>query len=258
MTSSNTSGRKTVLITGGSEGIGAACVKQFLERGWNVAAVALPGSGSPECRNNFLFLEGDIRSEQTRANVVESTINRFGRIDVLVNNAAVGLYAPPSTADIGLCRRLLDLNVLAALGMAQLVIPQMRSRRAGTIVNIGSVGGYVSLPWAVMYCASKFAVHAVSDSLRRELKRDGIQVLKVCPGIVATRFRENVLGGTAPADVEAIRRIVTPEAVAKGILRGIGRRASAVYVPRIGRLFTAMDFVAPWLMDWYVARKWSR
>jgi len=175
-----------------------------------------------------------------------------------VNNAAVGLYAPPSTADIGLCRRLLDLNVLAALGMAQLVIPQMRSRRAGTIVNIGSVGGYVSLPWAVMYCASKFAVHAVSDSLRRELKRDGIQVLKVCPGIVATRFRENVLGGTAPADVEAIRRIVTPEAVAKGILRGIGRRASAVYVPRIGRLFTAMDFVAPWLMDWYVARKWSR
>lgn len=233
-------------------------MKQFLQRSWNVATVALSGSSSPERENDFLFFEGDIRSEQTRASVVESTIGRFGKIDVLVNNAAVGLYAPPSTADLDLCRRLLDVNVLAALGMAQLVIPQMRKRRSGTIVTIGSVGGYVSLPWAAMYCASKFAAHAISDSLRRELKRDGIHVLKVCPGIVATRFRENVLGGTAPADVEAIRRIVTPEAVAKCVLRGIDSHASAVYIPRIGRLFTAMDFVAPWLMDWYIARKWSR
>lgn len=258
MSSSNGNVPKTVLITGGSEGIGAACVKEFRERGWNVATVALPGSQSPGNGNDLLFLEGDIGSEGTRAVVVKNTLDRFGRIDVLVNNAAVGLYAPPSLANIDLCRRLLDVNVLAALGMAQLVIPHMRERRSGTIVTIGSVGGYVSLPWAVIYCASKFAVHAVSDSLRRELKRDGIHVLKVCPGIVATRFRENVLDGTAPADVEAIRRIVSPEAVAKGVLRGIEHRSNTVYVPQIGRLFTAMDFVAPWLMDWYVARKWSR
>ncbi len=201
---------------------------------------------------------GDIGGEGVRRRIVELAVERFGRIDVLVNNAAVGLYAPPSTVPIDLTRRLFDVNVVAPLALAQLVIPVMRRQRSGAIVNLGSVGGVVSLPWSVVYCASKFAMHAVSDSQRRELARDGIHVMKVCPGIVDTRFRENVLAGVAPGDVAAIRRVVSPEAVAEGILRGLRSRSRNVYVPAIGKIFMTMEFLMPRLMDWYIARKWGR
>ncbi len=187
---------------------------------------------------------------------VEQTVARFGTIDILVNNAGIGLYGAPSTVSIPLSKRVFDVNVFAPLALAQLVIPIMRKQGNGTIVTLGSVGGKASLPWSVSYCASKFALHAVDDSLRRELRRDGIHVMKVCPGIVETRFRDHVLAGTAPSDVSAIRRVVAPKQVAEAIVRGIRRKSRTVYVPQIGRLFTAMEFFAPTLMDWYLDKKW--
>lgn len=248
---------KVVLITGGSEGLGAACVDQFLKAGWSVAILALPG---PEfdamAARGILAIAGDITSDRTRRETVEQTLARFGRIDALVNNVGVGLYAPPSQADIDLTKRLFDVNVFAPLALTQLVIPAMRRQGSGTIVNVGSVGGLVSLPWAVIYCASKFAVHAIDDSLHRELSREGIRVIKICPGIIETKFREHVLGGEAPAEVASIRKTVSPHQVAKGILRAVQNGSRTVYVPWIGRTFTAMGILAPRLMDWYLARKW--
>jgi short-subunit dehydrogenase len=110
------------------------------------------------------------------------------------------------------------------------------------------------LPWAALYCASKFALHAVNDSLRRELRDAGIHVMKVCPGIVATGFRDHVLAGSAPGGVEDIKRVVTPDQVAVGILRGIERRRLNVYVPWLSKAFMSVDFVAPRVMDWYCRR----
>src|SRR5262249_35086660 len=147
-----------------------------------------------------------------------------------------------------------DVNVLAPLALAQRVIPIMRSQGDGTIVNIGSVAGLVSLPWAAAYSASKFALHAVDDSLRRELRRDHIHVLKVCPGIVATEFRNHVLDGAAPSKVTRIGWVVSPDLVAVRIHQAIERRHSMIYVPRIGRLFAMLNAIAPRLMDSYLSR----
>jgi short-subunit dehydrogenase len=83
----------------------------------------------------------------------------------------------------------------------------------------------------------------------------GIRVMKVCPGIVDTKFRDHVLAGTAPGRVEDIRRIVSPDQVASAIIRGLERRKRTVFVPKIGLIFTSLDFFAPWLMDWYVRGK---
>jgi len=133
----------------------------------------------------------------------------------------------------------------------------MRTQHGGTIVNIGSVVGRVSLPWSVMYCASKFATHAVNDSLRRELQGEGIRVMKVCPGIVNTRFRENVLAGKAPGPVADIRRVVSPDQVAQAIRKGLKSGAHTVYVPALAaRAFMALESISPRLMDWYVRRQW--
>jgi NAD(P)-dependent dehydrogenase (short-subunit alcohol dehydrogenase family) len=255
---SGSTSSKVVLITGGSEGIGAACVHRFAGLGWSVAVLALPSDGLDGLAGpSVLPIPGDICDDCARREAVKKTIARFGAIDILVNNAGVGLYAPPSTVSIPLSKRVFDVNVFAPLALAQLVIPIMRRQGHGTIVNLGSVGGRASLPWAVSYCASKFALHAIDDSLRRELRRDGIHVMKVCPGIVATKFRDNVLGGVAPAGVSAIQRVVTPQEVAAAIVRGIQRKDRTVYVPWIARLFTALEIFAPRVMDWYVSKKWQ-
>lgn len=247
--------QRTALITGGSSGIGAACVRCFLRRGWRVSVLALPDSDLDHLKGlEVLVTPGDVTLQHIREAAVERTLAAYGRIDVLVNNAGVGLYAFPTAVPMPMFSRLLDVNVLAPLALAQSVAPIMRSQGGGTIVNIGSVAGLVSLPWSVAYSASKFALDAVDDSLRRELRRDRIHVLKVCPGIVATEFRNHVLAGAAPPEVSRIGWVVSPDLVAARIRRAIERRDSTIYVPRIGRLFAMVDAIAPWLMDSYLSR----
>ena len=223
---------KVVLITGASEGIGAACVQAFREQGTRVSLLALPSDTFQSGEfSGILQTSGDITDDKTRREIVRRTIDRFGRIDILVNNVGVGQYGWPSEVDADISKRMFDVNVFAPLSLTQLVIPEMRRRKSGTIVNIGSVGGRVALPWAVMYCATKHATHCVDDALRRELAPDGIHVMKVCPGVVETGFRDNVLAGRAPEKVKDIRRVVFPRQVAEAIVRGIRARRRTVYVP---------------------------
>ncbi len=248
---------KVVLLTGASQGIGMAAARLLRARGARLSLTSLPGQGLPvQAAGGELATEGDLTDGAFRQRLYDATMRHFGRVDVLVNNAGVGLYAPPSTAEISLSCQVFDLNVFAALGLAQLVIPDMRRRQMGTIVNIGSVGGRVSLPWAVIYCSSKFALHAVSDSLRRELSRDGIHVMKVCPGIVDTGFRDHVLGGSAPGPVSEIRRVVSPERVAAAMIQGIERGSRTVYVPALAWAFMHLEEISSRLMDWYIRKQW--
>lgn len=247
---------KVVLITGASDGIGASCAKLIGALGSKLALTALPSEAFQRDESSSrLVIPGDITSAKTRAEVVERTIDLFGRIDVLINNAGVGQYGYPTEVDTEISKRMFDVNVFSALALTQLVVPHMREKKSGTIVNIGSVGGKVSLPWAVMYCATKWALHCVDDSLHRELAGTGIRVMKVCPGIVDTRFRDHVLAGTAPGRVEDIRRVVSPDQVAAGVIRGLEHGKRTVYVPKIGVIFTSLDFFAPRIMDWYLRGK---
>jgi len=247
---------KVVIITGASEGIGASCARLLGEKGTRLSLTGLPAPNFQDGETSrTLITAGDITSPATRRRLVHNTLRRFGRIDVLINNAGVGQYGWPSEVDTEISKRIFDVNVFSALALTQLVIPTMRIQKSGVVVNMGSVGGKVSLPWAVMYCATKWAVHCIDDSLRRELKEAGITVMKVCPGIVDTKFREHVSAGKAPEAVEAIPRIVSPDKVAAGIIRGIERKQRTVYVPRIGRAFTMLEVVAPWAMDLYLRSK---
>jgi short-subunit dehydrogenase len=226
------------------------------ERGARLVLNALPGEGFESGESESVVkVAGDIASAQTRAEIVDRAMARFGRIDVLINNAGVGQYGYPTEVDTEISKRMFDINVFAPLALAQLVIPHMRAQKSGTIVNIGSVGGKVSLPWAVMYCATKWALHCVDDSLHRELMGTGIRVMKVCPGIVDTKFRDHVLAGNAPGRVEDIRRLVSPDQVAAGLIRGVEKHKRTVFVPRIGFIFTSLDFFAPRVMDWYIRGK---
>ena len=242
---------RVVVITGASEGIGAACAEAFRKRGARLmlsarsadklAKVAGPGD---------IFYAGDITLAGTRQAVVDRTIEQFGAIDILVNSAGVGLYAPAWSAPMSEVRRMFDLNVFALLEMVQLVAPVMRRQKRGTIVNIGSIAGKVTLPWFTLYSASKYAVGSLTDGLRMELKRDGVHAMTVCPGYVSTGFQSHVLAGAPPESVQRSRTFkITAPQCAEAIARGVERDARTVVTPRAGWLFIMIERLLPRLVD---------
>jgi short-subunit dehydrogenase len=233
---------KVVLITGASEGIGAACAAEFARAG---AKLSLTARSEDALRRaggaDALITPGDLTQEDTRRSVVERTLERYGAIDILINNAGVGDYIPSWRSSMEDARRLMELNFFALLGMIQLVAPHMRERRSGSIVNVGSIAGRMTLPWMTLYSASKCAVGSLTEGLRGELRRDGVHAMLVCPGYVKTRFQQNVIGGAPPADIQRSRRFaITPEQCAHDIRRGVERGARTVVTPSSGWILLAL------------------
>jgi short-subunit dehydrogenase len=250
--------RPVALITGGSKGIGAACVREFVTAGWRVSVLTLAdGDLSWMTSLGVTVTKGDVTSREARETAVQQTLYSCGRIDVLINNAGVGLYGLPTEVSPCLFSRLLDVNVVAPLALAQLVIPVMINQGTGTIVTMGSVAARVALPWAAAYSASKSALLSLHDSLRIELQGTPIHLLKVYAGIVDTEFREHVLTGEAPDRVRQISYVIPPATLAAEIYRAIQKRRRTLYLPAIGRLFGIVGSFAPLLMDLYLARMLS-
>jgi short-subunit dehydrogenase len=242
---------KVVLITGASGGIGAACAAAFRARGAHIAGIArsadkLAAAVGPE----GLAIPGDITDPMLRRIAIERTLERFGRIDVLVNNAGRGFYCPTAKASLCEAQQLFALNFFAPLEMMQLVIPGMHAQGEGMIVNIGSIAGRVPLPWLAIYSASKYAIGALTDAVRMELKGTGIHTMTVCLGYVKTGFQDNAMGGDPPDRVVSARTFaITAEHCAGDIVRGVERNARTVVTPRAGWIFIAFERMLPWVID---------
>lgn len=247
--------QKVVLITGASEGIGAACVSVLRHRGAHLVLVArseekLRQLALPE----DLVIAADLTDPAARPHVIEKTIARYGRIDVLINNAGVGMYAPATTSPMPETRQLFELNFFAPLELCQLATPHMPA--GSCIVNVASVAGKITLPWFVLYSASKYALHSLSDGLRLELKSRGIHVLNVCPGYIATGFQQHALRGAAPTRLQSARGwfAMSPDDCARAIIRGIEREARTLVVPRVNWLLILLARLFPRLVDAQIMR----
>ena len=242
---------KVVLITGASAGIGAACAAEFARAGAHLSLTARSAEGLARAGGaSALVTAGDLTDEATRRLVMARTIERYGAVDILINNAGVGLYGPSWGVPMDQTRRMVELNYFALLGMLQLAVPHMRERRRGTIVNVGSIGGKVTLPWMTLYSSTKFAVGSLTEGLRMELRRDGVHAMLVCPGYVTTGFQKNVLAGSAPPLVVRARRFaITAEECARAIRRGVERDARTVVTPASGWLFSAVRRLLPGIVE---------
>jgi short-subunit dehydrogenase len=238
---------KVVLITGASEGIGAACAAEFARCGAKLSLTARNEAGLARAGGaDALITPGDITGEATRRAAVERTLDRFGQIDILINNAGIGLYTPSWRAPMDETRRMWEVNYFALLGMIQEVAPHMRARRSGTIVNVGSIGGKMTLPWLTLYSSTKYAIGSLTEGLRMELRRDNVHAMLVCPGYVQTGFQQNVLGGAPPPDIQRSRKMaITPERCAADIRRGVERGARTVLSPASGWLLVALYRMFP-------------
>jgi len=187
---------------------------------------------------------------EVREAAVAATLDRFGVIDVLINNAGMGLYDPAWSTPLENARSMFELNFFAPLALTQLVVPHMRARGNGVIVNVSSVGGKVTLPWLTLYSASKYALGSLTDGLRMELSRYGIHTITVCPCYVKTNFQTHSLGGGPPPRVARSKQfVVTPDECAERIARGVERGARTVMSPRAGWLFVLAERLFPSLVD---------
>ena len=182
-----------VLISGCSSGIGAATAETLVRAGHTVYATArrtetLAGLEALGCHALAL----DVTSEDSMIAAVKAVEADHGKVGTLINNAGYGEYGPIEEADLDRVRTMFETNVFGLARLTQLVLPAMRRSRSGRIVNIGSMGGRITFPVGGFYHASKYAVEAISDALRIEVRPFGIDIILVEPGLIRTNFESRV------------------------------------------------------------------
>ncbi|MFB9841277.1 SDR family oxidoreductase [Mucilaginibacter ginsenosidivorans] len=182
--------KNTVFITGASSGFGRAAVQLFHRQGWNVIATMRSPEKDQELQllDHVFVVRLDVTDVTSIQAAVESTLKRFGRIDVLVNNAGYGTLGALEAASAEVIRRQVDTNLIGLIQVTQGVLPVMRKQRSGTIINVSSVGGRLTFPFSTLYHATKFAVEGLTESLQYELNPLGIRLKIVEPGGYKTDF----------------------------------------------------------------------
>lgn len=250
----------TVLITGCSSGIGRALADAFRDAGHEVWATARkPADVEILAAAGFNARPLDVNDAIALQSLAEELQDRHGGLDILVNNAGYGAMGPLLDGGVEALRQQFETNVFAVVGVTRALFPLLRRSR-GLVVNIGSVSGVLVTPFAGAYCASKAAVHALSDALRLELAPFSISVMEVQPGAIASQFASNaqrqadeVLAAESPwwplrehvkARARASQDRPTPAAVfAQGVLAAT-RKVPAPALVRLGNGSTALPLLA--------------
>lgn len=183
------SGAGVALITGASSGIGEATALELVRRGFTVYGVARRVDRMADLvAHGVHVFEMDVTDDASMTSGVERILREQGRIDVLVNNAGYGSYGALEDVPLEEARRQFEVNVFGLARLTQLVLPHMRARRSGRIVNVSSIGGKFYEPLGAWYHATKFAVEGLSDSLRLELQPHGVHVIVIEPGTIRTEW----------------------------------------------------------------------
>jgi len=181
--------KKTILITGASSGIGKATAKAFVKNGYTVYGVARNVEKMSELKALGVKVLGmDVTDEQSMVSGVNQILETEGRVDILVNNAGFGAYGAIEEVALADARYQMDVNLFGVARVTQLVLPRMIENGYGKIVNISSIGGKIATAFGGWYHASKFALEALSDSLRNELRPFGVDVIVIEPGGIKTEW----------------------------------------------------------------------
>lgn len=181
---------KTILITGSSSGIGKATARHFQAKGWNVIATMRSPEKETELSelDNVLVTRLDVQDAASTEQAVKAGIEKFGQIDVLLNNAGYGAYGVLEATPMEKVARQFDVNVFGLIQTTKAVLPHFRGNKSGTIINVSSIGGKMTFPLGTLYHGTKFAVEGLSEALHYELEAVGVTVKLVEPGLIKTDF----------------------------------------------------------------------
>lgn len=250
--------RKIALVTGASSGIGEVTAKRLAQAGYTVYGTSR--RGAPNGEGLFEMLALDVTNDDSVGAAVRQLIQREGRLDLLVNNAGFGVAAAAAEeSSLAQAQALFDTNFFGIVRMTRAVVPHMRRQASGRIINIGSVLGFLPMPYMALYSATKHAVAGYSEALDHELRTLGIRVSVVEPAYINTPFDANLMKPDAPIEVyrdvrarveKRVKEVLVgadgPEVVADIVLKAaLADRPAAHYAPGLARRMRLLRRFAP-------------
>lgn len=247
---------KVVVITGGSDGIGKALIGALIPLGAKVATCGRSHDKIYKLQMEYskVLLHAvacDVSNEEECRRFIESTLEIFGGIDILINNAGISMRALFAESETRITKRVMEVNFLGAVYTTKYALSSILERK-GTIVGVSSTAGYRGLPGRSAYSASKFALQGWLESLRTELLYSGVNVMWVCPGFTASNIRFAALDPKGEARGESVLNeggLMSAEECARHILKAIRRRKRTLVLTFLGKVTVLLNKMAPSLAD---------
>ena len=249
---------KVVIITGAASGIGRALAFECAKRGAKLAIADMNSEKLADCGEQLakkgtevLHAITNVTNESDCRNLVEQTVDKFGRIDVLINNAGISMRALFDEANLEVLRKVMDVNFWGTVYCTKFALPYLLKSQ-GSVTGISSVAGYKGLPGRTGYSASKFAMQGFLEVIRIENMKKGLHVLIVCPGFTSTNIRNSALAkdgsqqGESPRDEE---KMMTPEEVANHIWNSIEKRKHRLTLTSQAKMTVLLNKFFPKFMD---------
>ena len=242
---------KTVIVTGGSEGVGAAAARLFADAGANLMLVARNRKNleniAAELRDRARveIFPMDVSDADMCVDLFKKTLFEFGRIDVLVNNAGYHIRGDVETAGAEELARTIDVNLRAPIVLTRLALPYLREAGGGAIINVASLAGRTPVPGSAAYSASKFGLRAFTFALAEEIRDSGIKLAVVSPGPISTQFILADIDKTS--NLTFSQPMSTAEEVAQVILDLCGNNQREQAMPAISGVLTTVSYLMPWL-----------
>jgi len=213
----NNTNQAIALVTGASSGIGLATAQSLAKAGYRVFGTSRKPVGDFA---GVTMLVCDVADEASVKKLVAEIVRQAGRIDLVVNNAGIGLLGGAEESSIGQAQRLFDVNVFGTARVVNAVLPLMRAQKSGRIINMSSILGLIPSPFNAYYASTKHAIEGYSESLDHEVRRFGIRVVLVEPGLTRTAFEENLTRADQPLPAYAQDRTRSEDLMRKGVEAG--------------------------------------
>jgi len=249
---------KVVIITGATSGIGRGCAEVFGRAGAKIVFTGRDEKRMDEVKSTLsaLHIEHsgyimDVSQEKENEKLVANTIKKYGRIDILINNAGISMRALLEDLDMEVFRKVMDINFYGTVYLTKYALPYILQSK-GTIVGVSSINGHRGTPARTAYTASKYAMEGFFEALRTEVMKRGVHVLVVSPGFTGTNIRRAALNERGEPQGESPRdenQMMTPEKVASVIMKGIRKKKRDIVLTTQGKLVVFLNKWIPGIMD---------
>ena len=258
---------KVVIITGASSGIGRACASEFFKRGSRLVLVARTESKLIELVHSIknlggeaIYIVADVSSETDCSNMIHKTIDAFGRIDILINNAGISMRALFLDLDLRDFEKVMQINFYGTVYCTKYALKHILANK-GSIVGVSSIAGHKGLPARTAYSASKFAMTGFLEALRIENLKKGLHVLVASPGFTSSNIRQNAInvsGGHQKESPRNEKKMMSADEVAERIVIAVEKRKNNIVLTAQGKLLVFLNKFLPQLVDSLVFKSLSK